>query len=204
MKPTGFRGPGFSWSIDLLKVLESRGYIFDASTLPTYLGPLARMYYFWKSDLSKKEKKARKELFGRFSEGFRSLKPYYWNLGENKKIMEIPVTTMPVFKLPFHLSYLLYLSNFSMGLMKLYLYIAISLCKITRTPVSFLLHPLDLVGGDQIPQLSFFPGMNIESKRKTEVFKKIIRILKRHYRPVSMNEFFEQYKSTKRIKDPKK
>ena len=52
-KPIGFRGPGFSWSRDLLLVLESRGYKYDASTLPTYLGPLARAYYFWKSDLSK-------------------------------------------------------------------------------------------------------------------------------------------------------
>ncbi len=46
-KPQGFRGPGFSWSIDLLRVLESRDYLYDASTLPTWLGPLARKYYFW-------------------------------------------------------------------------------------------------------------------------------------------------------------
>ena len=137
-RTTGFRGPGFSWSKDLLKVLESRGYQFDASTLPTYLGPLARMYYFKKSDLSKEEKKARKELFGKFSEGFRDLKPYKWDLGDGKTITEIPVTTMPVFKLPFHLSYLIYLGNISMPLMKLYLNSAIRMCKITNTPVSFL------------------------------------------------------------------
>src|SRR5664280_599251 len=120
-KPIGFRGPGFSWSMDLLKALEKRGYKYDTSTLPTYLGPLARKYYFMKSNLSKEEKKARKELFGKFSEGFRKLKPYYHDLGGGKKIAEIPVTTMPIFKFPFHLSYLLYLSNISIGLMKLYL-----------------------------------------------------------------------------------
>ena len=106
-RPNGFRGPGFSWSIDLLHVLKSRGYLYDASTLPTYLGPLARAYYFAKSDLSKEEKKSRKELFGKFSEGFRRLKPYKWDLGNGKTITELPVTTMPVFKLPFHLSYLI-------------------------------------------------------------------------------------------------
>ena len=42
--PIGFRGPGFSWSPSLLRVLASRGYLFDASTLPTFLGPIARMY----------------------------------------------------------------------------------------------------------------------------------------------------------------
>jgi peptidoglycan-N-acetylglucosamine deacetylase len=120
-KPSGFRGPGFSWSKDLLDVLERRDYRYDASTLPTYLGPLARKYYFMKSDLSLEEKQARKELFGKFSDGLRNLKPYRWDLGNGRTIAEIPVTTMPIFKIPFHLSYLLYLSELSIPLMKIYL-----------------------------------------------------------------------------------
>lgn len=197
--PKGFRGPGFSWSKDLLQVLESRGYSYDASTLPTYLGPLARMYYFWKSDLSKEEKRARKELFGKFSEGLRSLKPYFWDLGERKWILEIPVTTIPIFKLPFHLSYLLYLSNISMGMMKFYLNIAITLCKITRTQISFLLHPLDLIGGDQLEQLAFFPGMNIDSARKVEVFKTVIGKLQKQFRIVNMSQH-AKYLMDKKLK----
>ena len=192
-KPRGFRGPGFSWSFDLLKVLEKRGYLYDASTLPTYLGPLARLYYFSKSGLSKEEKNARKELFGKFSEGFRKLKPYYFELGDGRKIKEIPVTTMPIFKLPFHFSYLLFLSNVSLLLMKLYLNIAIFLCKLTGTPISFLLHPLDIIGGDQIKQLAFFPGMNIQSERKVKVFKEVIIQLKKHYRLTNMSEYCSKF-----------
>lgn len=199
-RTTGFRGPGFSWSKELLKVLESRGYKFDASTLPTYLGPLARMYYFKKSYLSKEEKKARKELFGKFSEGFRGLKPYKWDLGEGKSITEMPVTTMPVFKLPFHLSYLIYIGNISMGLMKFYLKFAIRMCKITNTPISFLLHPLDLIGGDQITQLAFFPGMNITSTKKVEVFKNVIRSLSRHYNIVNMSKHLGYLESNCKMK----
>jgi hypothetical protein len=199
-RPQSFRGPGFSWSKDLLKVLERRDYQFDASTLPTYLGPLARMYYFKKSDLSKEEKKARKELFGKFSEGFRKLKPYKWDLGNGKSIMEIPVTTMPVFKLPFHLSYLIYLGNISMPLMKLYLNTAIRMCKITKTPISFLLHPLDLIGGDQITQLAFFPGMNVSSSKKVEVFKNVIGLLQKNYQVVNMSKHAENIEMTSRMK----
>ena len=188
-RPRGFRGPGFSWSWDLLRVLESRDYLYDASTLPTYLGPLARKYYFMKSDLSAEEKKARKELFGKFTEGFRKLKPYYFHLEDNRKIMEIPVTTMPIFKIPFHLSYLLYLSNISMSLMNLYLSAAIFICRLTKTPISFLLHPLDLIGGDQLQQLSFFPGMNIESEKKVRVFREVVNKLKMKYNLVNMTKF---------------
>lgn len=190
MKPTGFRGPGFSWSLDLLKVLESRGYFYDASTLPTYLGPLARMYYFWKSDLSKEDKKARKELFGKFSEGYRKLKPYFWNLGSQKKLLEIPVTTMPLLKLPFHLSYLIYLGNISMPLMKLYLNIALLLCRISRTPISFLLHPLDLIGGDQVSELAFFPGMDVSSQRKVGIFMYVIQQLQKRHNVLTMGNFY--------------
>lgn len=200
-KPNGFRGPGFSWSKDLLKVLESRGYLYDASTLPTYLGPLARAYYFAKSDLSKEEKRARKELFGKFSEGFRKLKPYYWDLGQGKKLMEIPVTTMPIFKMPFHLSYLIYLGNISIPLMKLYLSIAIWLCKLTKTPISFLLHPLDLIGGDQIKDLAFFPGMNVSSNKKVVVFKEVIKKILDSYELKNMSLYCDNIRFSSRIKN---
>jgi len=187
-KTTGFRGPGFSWSSDLLEVLQKRGYIFDASTLPTYIGPIARLYYFWTSGLSKEERKERKELFGTFKDGLRPLKPYRWKLSNNQTLLEIPVTTIPIFKVPFHLSYLLYLSSFSMGLMKFYLSFAIFMCKITRTRPSFLLHPLDLIGGDQVPELAFFPGMNVTSDKKVKVFKAVIKKLGQHYKLVNMSE----------------
>lgn len=186
--PTGFRGPGFSWSKILLEVLGEKGYRYDASTLPTVIGPLARFYYFRTSKLSKQEREDRKEIFGKFSDGFRRLNPYYWKLRNGNRLLEVPVTTMPVFRIPFHLSYLLYLSNISVGLMMLYLKTAIFLCKLTKTEPSFLLHPLDLIGGDQISELAFFPGMNISSERKIFIFKKVMRVLDRNFNLVTMDE----------------
>ena len=150
-----------------------------------------RRYYFWKSKLSKEEKKSRKELFGSFSEGFYPLKPFNWKFENRQTILEIPVTTMPIFKIPFHQSYLLYISGFSMGLMKMYLKLAIFMCKLTKTQPSYLLHPLDLIGGDHVPELSFFPGMNIKSEQKLKVFEIAIGILKRNFELVPMSEFSE-------------
>ena len=204
LKATGkrtnmFRGPGFSWSNDLLEVLEKRNYIFDASLLPTYISPLMRKYYFWKSDLSKEEKESRKELFGSFREGFYPLKPFTWRFRNNKTLMEIPVTTMPFFKLPFHQSYLLYISNISTGLMKLYLRFAIMMCRITRTQPSYLLHPLDLIGKDHVPELAFFPGMNILSPRKLEIFETAMKILKQNFELLPMGEFAARVKPVKTI-----
>ena len=198
-RPTSFRGPGFSWSNDLLMVLKKRKYIFDASLLPTYISPLMRQYYFWKSTLSKEEKESRKELFGSFKEGFYPLKPFLWQFNNNQELLEIPVTTMPILKLPFHQSYLLYISNISVGLMKLYLNFAISMCKITGTQPSFLLHPLDLIGADHVPELSFFPGMNIKSEQKLKVFKTAMQILKKNFELVNMSQFADSLSPYKKL-----
>jgi len=197
-----FRGPGFSWSSDLLEVLQKRNYIYDASTLPTYISPLMRRYYFAKSKLTKEQKESRKELFGSFKEGFYPLKPYFWKLENNTKLLEIPVTTMPFFKLPFHQSYLLFISGKSKWLMKFYLRFAILMCKITQTPPSYLLHPLDLIGGDDVPQLAFFPGMDIKSEKKLEVFETALQILKKNFELLPMSAFAKNFTANLKEKTP--
>jgi peptidoglycan-N-acetylglucosamine deacetylase len=197
-----FRGPGFSWSNDLLEVLQKRNYLFDASILPTYISPLMRKYYFAKSKLTKEQKESRKELFGSYKEGFYPLKPYKWNLKSGKQLLEIPVTTMPFFKLPFHQSYLLFISGYSNWLMKTYLRFSIFMCRITKTPPSYLLHPLDLIGGDDVPQLSFFPGMNIKSDKKLQVFETAITMLKKHFDLMPMGQFCKHFAQVQKQIEP--
>ena len=189
--PEGFRGPGFCWSPALLDVLEEAGFVYDASTLPTYIGPLARMYYFRTASLTDNEKEKRKHLFGGLADGLQPVRPYWWDLGDRRRLLEIPVTTMPVFKVPFHLSYLLYLSRFSIGLMTAYLRWSLALCRRTKTSPSFLLHPLDLIGPEHVPELAFFPGMDLGMSHKQAVFSRVIAELRRWYTPVAMNRYAE-------------
>lgn len=191
-QPTGYRGPGFCWSTDLLEVLAEIGYLYDASTLPTYVGPLARWYYFRQSKLTPKQRKERKDLFGGFSEGYRPIKPYRWMLKSGRTLVEMPVTTIPLVKTPFHLSYLLHLSRFSTGLMMAYLNTALTLCRATGTEPSFLLHPLDLLGPEQAPGLAFFPGMDLSAARKREVFDLVMRELQSRYTVLSLGEHARQ------------
>jgi peptidoglycan-N-acetylglucosamine deacetylase len=198
-EPIGFRGPGFCRSDAILNMLIERGYRYDASILPTWLGPLGRLYYFWKSDLTREEKKQRKELFGKFSDGKLSIKAFTCVLASGKSIVEIPVSTIPLFKVPFHLSYLLYLSRFSSALMHAYLTVAIMMCKITRTSPSFLLHPLDLIGGDQLQALKFFPGMDLSSAQKTKVFASVIRRLQADFDLMDLNSFADRVSNTKKV-----
>lgn len=180
MRPIGFRGPGFSLSSNVLQVLARRGYLYDASTLPTFLGPLARAYYLMTARLNKEEKERRKALFGTLRDGLRPLKPYRWKMG-GEGLIEIPVTTMPGLRVPFHLSYILYLNEFSPFLAMMYFRNCINLCKWLNVQPSVLLHPLDFLGCDDLKELSFFPGMKLTSGKKIEVVSKALEILAAHF-----------------------
>lgn len=188
LAPIGFRGPGFSWSPDVLRAVAELGYAFDASTFPTFLGPLARAYYFATSKLTPEERERRKALFGSWREGLRPLRPYYWTLPGLPRLLEIPVTTMPGPRLPFHLSYIMYLARLSESLAIAYLRTAVSLCRLSGTEPSFLLHPLDIIGGDLAPELHFFPGMSLKSADKVRLFHRSLRLLGEHFELVPMGE----------------
>lgn len=179
-KPIGFRGPGFSLSLATLKVLAKRGYLYDATTLPTFIGPLARAYYLLTARMSAEERAKRKLLFGSLSDGLRSIKPYKWKTDEGT-IIEIPVTTMPILRAPFHLSYILYLSGFSGPVSLQYFKSALALCKLTGVSPSILLHPLDFLGREDDTDLTFFPAMRIPRDRKLEVVGRALDIFQASY-----------------------
>jgi hypothetical protein len=165
--PVGFRGPGFSLTSAVLESLENRGYVYDTTTLPTFIGPLARSYYFRSTELSDTQREEREALFGAFSDGFQANRPYEWEL-VGGRILELPVTTFPFIKVPFHFSYLLYLSNISDRLAQSYFAAGLKMCRASRTGPSLLLHPLDFLGADDAPELQFFPGMNMSASTKID------------------------------------
>jgi peptidoglycan/xylan/chitin deacetylase (PgdA/CDA1 family) len=185
--PRGFRGPGFSFSRRVLETLAERSYLYDASTFPTYIGPLARAYYLLFADLDEAQREERKQLFGDWRDGLRPVAPYQWELGSHA-LLEIPVTTMPFLRVPFHVSYVLYLSCFSPTLARAYFRTALALCRSAGVEPSVLLHPLDLLGGDEIDGLDFFPAMQLSGAVKRERVAHYLSDLKRSFRVVSMEE----------------
>lgn len=183
----GFRGPGFSLSNEVLRTLVRRGYKYDCSTFPTYLGPIARAYYFFTAKLTAEQKEDRKELFGTWKDGFQSNQPFQWNDG-NRRLTEIPVTTMPFFKVPIHASYFLYLASYNVTVARMYFWSALQLCRLARVQPSILLHPLDFMGVEDDPDLAFFPGMNQPAQKKIDLLSDCLAMLAKHFNVVTMEE----------------
>jgi hypothetical protein len=189
-RPRGFRGPGFVNSQGIMNTLARRGYVYDASSLPTFIGPLARAYYFRTAKLTPEAMRDREDLFGSFRDGFQPNRRYRIPV-DGRSITEIPVTTMPGLRLPIHVSYVLYIASVSPPAAMVYFRSALRLCKITGTEPSILLHPLDFLTARECPELGFFPAMNLDPHVKGTVVLQTLRALTKEFDVVSMREFAE-------------
>jgi peptidoglycan-N-acetylglucosamine deacetylase len=187
-RPRGFRGPGFSLSPQLLQVLQRRGYAYDASTFPSILGPLARAYYLVRSRPGPAERQRLSRLFGRFSDGLRPLRPYHWQW-PGERLLELPVTTMPLLRLPMHLSYVMFIAQVSPALALAYFRLGLALCRLRGVAPSVLLHPLDFLDGDAVPSLRFLPAMGLPARRKRAVLDRCLAALAEAFEVLPLAEF---------------
>jgi hypothetical protein len=183
-RPRGFRGPGFSVTPDLLELLVERGYDYDASTWPTWIGPLARAYH----NRSVPPEAQSDELFGGFGNVRAPIGTYRWRVGTDTTLVELPVTTMPLFRTPIHASYLQQLNQISPRLARAYFRTALKLCLKTNTGPSLLLHPTDVLDSTEAPGMEFFPGMAVPSTRKTALLGWVLDEMRRHFDVVGTGE----------------
>jgi hypothetical protein len=177
--PVGFRAPGFSGDIRLWTLLARRGYAYDASSFPTSIGPIAARYARLKS-LGSHSRDTPRQQFAPLRSGWSTLHPHVRHTPAGP-IAEVPVTTMPIFRTPFHVTYLMYLAQFSPRAARGYLQTALTLCRLRGAAPSMLLHPLDFLGGDEEPQLAFFPGMKLRWRDKERLLDDLLDKLTRHY-----------------------
>ncbi|MGZ3549711.1 MAG: polysaccharide deacetylase family protein [Vulcanimicrobiaceae bacterium] len=189
--PCGFRGPGFTRSNAIRSILARRGYIYDASVLSTFIGPLARAYYFRSTNLDEAQRADRRDLFGDFADGFGPNRIQFEET-EHGTIGVIPVTTMPGLRIPIHVSYVLYLYSYSPVLARSYFATALTLCRLTGTAPSILLHPLDFLDDRDTPELRFFPAMNIPVESKLKLVRYACRTLSERFAVQTMTQFTNQ------------
>jgi hypothetical protein len=185
--PAGFRGPGFSLSRAVLQLLARRGYCYDASTFPSFLGPIARAYYLATARPDAEQRKRVSQLFGTWAEGLRPLSPYRWDVGDSA-LVEMPVTTFPIIRAPIHLSYVMYLAGISAALAKAYFGAALWACRLRGVEPSILLHPLDFLGGEDVPSLRFFPSMGLAASFKISIVGWCLERMQRDFAVVSLGE----------------
>jgi len=134
-------------------------------------------------------------MFGGLQDGLRPIRPYWWQL-DQRTILEIPVTTLPILKIPIHFSYLLYISTFSKMLALQYFRLALILCRIAKVQPSLLLHPLDFLCSEDAPELDFFPAMNLSLAHKLSFMRESFALLSQRQSVLGMAAYVETLQDT--------
>jgi peptidoglycan/xylan/chitin deacetylase (PgdA/CDA1 family) len=189
-RPVGFRAPGYSLAPTVLCVLASKGYRYDASTLPSMVAPIVRAYYFTTARFSAEQRRQRRLLGGTLRDGIRPIRPYAWRMPTGT-LVEIPVTTMPGLRVPIHVSYLMGLMVLAPSLARQYFRLALEICRLTNTQPSIVLHPTDLLGREDTSDLSFIPGMGLPSARKVEFVSDVLGLLATEFTVVTVEQHAE-------------
>jgi len=187
-RPVGFRGPGYSLSEGTVAELTRRGYLYDATTFPSLLTPLVRRYYFTTANFSGEEKRRRKDLGGKIRDGLRPNRAYYWQV-DGRHLFEIPVTTLPMLKVPMHMSYLMGLMQWSPTLAMTHLELGLRLCQMTKVEPSIVLHPTDFLGVEDGEGLTFIPGMQLSVKAKLNFVCRVLERLRERFSVSTLRDY---------------
>lgn len=185
--PRGFRCPSFGVSSALLALLARQGYHYDASLLPTSIGPLLRLLHRASMSRESRRKERHAGLFGSVTNAALPLQPFCWQTSEGT-LLELPVSTVPLLRTPFHMSYLHVLATRSPALARVYLDIALRACRARGVAPSFLLHPTDVLDARDAPALAYFAGMSRPWPEKLAHVRRTLERFNRDYRVLPLCE----------------
>jgi hypothetical protein len=187
VKIKGFRTPSNDVDAETLKILEEKSYLYDSSILPTYYGPLLKLLKFASLKISYKN-----HYLGRPQYGLSPLCPYYpsakniWQKG-SMKIIEVPITTMPGLRLPFHTSFTF--ATYHLGLGCSLFNLGHSLLKMTSLPLNLVFHTNELSEPirEKITRRQF--GLGLALKNKQKICHYILQAIQQDFKVVSTAEY---------------
>lgn len=184
-RPVGFRSPGWNMGDDAIPILNRRGYLYDSSVHPTSLMPLLKFLH-WLNSSSRSE--GDRTTMGHLYYMLAPRSPYRTaanRLGRRGQdgLIEIPLTVMPVIRLPFWATFLL-----STGID--FFKICYRLLKVMRIPIQYQFHLSDFVDynhpdlADQVPNGNgvYVPqALKSPLKQKWDLFKQAVDIIATDY-----------------------
>lgn len=195
--PIGFRSPGWNVGDRALPILKRRGYLYDSSVHPTSLMPVFKFLHWWNT---RNRTGGDRTAMGQLNYMLAPRRPYRtasdsFATPGSGGIVELPVTVVPVVRLPFWATFLLAsgLAAFKASLRALVA---------TGTPVQFQFHLSDFVDfndrefADQVPRAT--DGVYVPQALwtplpvKQELFTRALDLLAEHYEFVTLEQWASQ------------
>lgn len=187
--PVGFRTPSNDVDEETLKILEDNGYLYDSSVMPTYYGPLLRSIKFHTVSIERKHSYLGKTRYGRAP-----LHPYHPDPHALEKkgpmrLLEIPISTMPLLRLPFHTSFVMATAHLGFG--SLLFSIGSHLFNMVNAPLNFVFHTNELSEPIHAVTLKRQYGLDLPIYRKERICNKVMRYITSHYECIRSRDLAE-------------
>jgi hypothetical protein len=196
-RPRGFRTPSNDVDEETLRILEDRGYLYDSSLMPTFYGPLLKRIKFAKLKIKRKD-----NYLGKWHYGLSPLTPYHPSpTGIHKKgsmnIIEVPITTIPFLRFPFHTSFVMATQSFGCGT---FLFdFGFFLLKLCNIPYNFVFHTNELSDPIFHADLSRQFGLHLSLKTKQTLCEHVLSKVTQHYTCITTHELIESYTRTTKL-----
>ena len=172
--PVGFKAPGFSYNPALPEVLGELRYRYDSSRLPTFYAPAIRA-----AQAALSHGRVDGTHYGRFEYGFAPLWPHRLR---GSGLLEAPVTTVPLVRVPMH-------STFALSAGQWLFDLGFGLSRARKVPVNYLLHAGDVLERVDDPVLRSYRFLTQTWEAKRPLYEHILATLTASYRMVPTAEF---------------
>lgn len=166
--PRGFRAPGYDMDGEGLSLLQDRGYLYDSSAFPTSVSPLLSLFQRLLAGRSQTSYPWLAQLFAPCAP-YRPV-PGRLYRGGGTGIMEIPVTVLPMLRLPLNFSYGALLGAW-------YFRLGLRWALKAGAPVNFLFHLVDFADPILDPRFRRVPGVRLPLARRLALADGILRFL---------------------------
>ena len=199
-RPVGFRSPGWNIGDHAVAILKRRGYLYDSSVHPTSLMPVFKVLHWWHT---RSRSGGDRTAMGQLNYMFSPRRPYRSSIASLAArgadgIVEMPVTVVPVVRLPFWATFLL---ASGLGAFKASLRALVA----TRSPVQFQFHLSDFVDfndrefADQVPRAGdgvYVPqALWTPLETKLDLFTRALDLLAEHYEFITLERWAGQVAS---------
>jgi len=202
-KPLGFKAPGYDVDPETLQLLSSRGYLYDSSVIPTFAYPLLMGLNRLMSGGVKRSHGPRWSWCRAPNFPYWPSRDVEWKKAHGNRdrdiqgnaergVLEVPCTTLPFFRLPFH-------ATFVNKLGFPYFWIGLQMVSMAKIPLNYEFHAVDLaddpspesgrrnnsmddtVMSNTVLENTVVPHVGISLKKREALFERVIKdIASRH------------------------
>jgi peptidoglycan/xylan/chitin deacetylase (PgdA/CDA1 family) len=194
-RPRGFRAPGYAITSHTVNYLEGLHFAYDASIFPCAFSCLIRA---WQSIFS--PSRFEKDKYGASVHAVAPQRPYmpdrkriHRRSHGERDIYEIPVSTMPLLRLPFHGSYVMIFSRLSVKMGLRYWRTGFNWYRRRKYPYVFVIHPLELTAVTRDHRLKAQIGYDTPIELKLSLYREVFSTLTKKSEMVSTACFVRRF-----------